>query len=338
MTALFDHVSAQGWVLAFIGLSAIAPALYVYRYFSHSPSNEDITQAPEDLSWRTPRRFRTSLAVLGILAGIGAVTFTPAAAALRHSPEFVPLAAGIVPASFLIVLLIAGPSGRAPYSGTRTLRLVPARPPRSRIALLIVFMILGAAIGLFRSYGQRPIKDGHRCFDKGGYYSGQAELVACNELIAMPAGRRHYQLADLFAARGYAHQRLGDNDHALDDYNEAIRQDPRYTYPYIGRGLIRLNRSENGLAIADFSAAIEREPGNTEALHDRGLAYREAGDFPKAAADFSELIRLAPNDADAYALRGAAHRSMGDEARAKQDFAMAMLLDPQLAKAGPPTK
>lgn len=331
---MFDHLSAQAWVLAFIGLSAIAPAGYVYRYLSHSPSDEDITRAPEDLSWRNPRRLAGSLIVLGTLAAIAVVAFAPAATGLRRYPIFLPIVAGVVPACLLIAVLVAGSGSRA--LDTRTRARASYRFAKPRIALMGTVMALAAAIGAFHAYSQQPIKAGHRCFERGGHYSAQTELIACDELIAMSAGRRPYQLADLYAARGYAHQRLGDDDDALGDYSEAIRQDPRYPYPYVGRGLIRLNRSENHLAIADFSAAIAREPGNTEALHGRGLAYQQAGDFPNAAADFSELIRLAPNDAEAYAVRGAAYRSLGDETGAKRDFATAMLLDPQLAKAGPP--
>ena len=50
------HVPVQFWLVVVIGLAAIARAKYVYRYLVHSPSDRDITRAPEDLSWRTRRQ------------------------------------------------------------------------------------------------------------------------------------------------------------------------------------------------------------------------------------------------------------------------------------------
>jgi tetratricopeptide (TPR) repeat protein len=169
-------------------------------------------------------------------------------------------------------------------------------------------------------------------------------------------------------SRGFAYGAKGDNDHAIIEYTEAIRFDPRYPISYNNRGVaynakgdyghaiadyteaIRLNpkvgsayanrgraygaKGENDHAIVDYTKAIGLDPEFAVAYNYRGLAYSAKGDYGHAIADYTEAIRLNPKLANAYGNRGRAYRVRGENDRAARDFKEATRLDPKL---GPET-
>src|SRR6185436_10783521 len=66
--------------------------------------------------------------------------------------------------------------------------------------------------------------------------------------------------AGAFLNRGIAWKRKGELDRALNDYNEAIRIDPKYTTIYYYRGIVFHDKGAFDRAIADYSEAIRLEP------------------------------------------------------------------------------
>jgi tetratricopeptide (TPR) repeat protein len=99
--------------------------------------------------------------------------------------------------------------------------------------------------------------------------------------------------------RGYAYFDKGDYAHAIADYDDAIRLDPRNADAFNMRGLAYQKRGENDRAIADFDEAIRIDPNNSIFFNNRGSAYYEQGDYSRGNADFDEAIRLNPRNADA---------------------------------------
>ena len=120
----------------------------------------------------------------------------------------------------------------------------------------------------------------------------------------------------------------GDDDHAMADYDAAIRLDASLTAAYNSRGNIWLDRENPDRAIAQFDAAIRldpkfalaygnrcrrlfaegrprpraggrrrRDPPRSEirpAYIDRGYVHQEKGEFDAAIADYDQAIRLDP--------------------------------------------
>jgi tetratricopeptide (TPR) repeat protein len=70
--------------------------------------------------------------------------------------------------------------------------------------------------------------------------------------------------------RGIAYGNKGDNDHALADYNEAIRLDPKNAVPFLYRGIAYGKKGDKDRALADFNEAIRLDPNNADALWIRG--------------------------------------------------------------------
>ncbi|HSV26069.1 MAG TPA: tetratricopeptide repeat protein [Xanthobacteraceae bacterium] len=88
----------------------------------------------------------------------------------------------------------------------------------------------------------------------------------------------------------------GDLDHALRDFNEAIRIDPKYPDSYSERGqtLFKLGQIER--AMADYAAALMRDPQHVGALRARAMAYLQGGKTDLALAELSKAIELAERD------------------------------------------
>ncbi len=149
-------------------------------------------------------------------------------------------------------------------------------------------------------------------------YSGLADAQALQGVFAMRRPREIYpvapanaeralqldpDLAEAHATRG--HIRLNfvhDWQGALEDFDEAIRHDPRYGMARVWRGLrlMTVGRSEEGLL--EFAAGVELEPDTTPpvVMYARGLYWaRRCGE---AAAAIERVLEVEPGNSLARAL------------------------------------
>ena len=66
-------------------------------------------------------------------------------------------------------------------------------------------------------------------------------------------------LSIAFNNRGNGYRAKGDNDKAIADYTQAIRLDPKYSYPYNGRGNAYQDKKDHD-ALAEYNEAIRLDP------------------------------------------------------------------------------
>jgi tetratricopeptide (TPR) repeat protein len=89
-----------------------------------------------------------------------------------------------------------------------------------------------------------------------------------------------------------------DFDHAFADYDEAIRIDPKFAFPYSNRGDARRLNGDVEQALADLNQAIQLDPNFANAYYNRGLAWEAKDDLQSALADFQKYVELVPGNAD----------------------------------------
>jgi tetratricopeptide (TPR) repeat protein len=69
-------------------------------------------------------------------------------------------------------------------------------------------------------------------------------------------------LPGVYYNRGNAYFNKGDYDHAMQDYNEAIRLNPQSAYGYLVRGEVLNRKRDYTRAIQDFDQSIRLAPRN----------------------------------------------------------------------------
>lgn len=107
------------------------------------------------------------------------------------------------------------------------------------------------------------------------------------------------------------------------DFTQALSLRTDVIY-YISRGDARKALGEADKAIEDYGEALAQEPGNMIALNNRGALYFAAGDYEKAIADYTQALQqegLSKEDETTlYWNRAEAHRLMESYETAALDY------------------
>ncbi len=204
-----------------------------------------------------------------------------------------------------------------------------------------------------------------KCINRNGKSAPPVVILACTELLEHDiflGSDRFY----VYANRAEAYIAQGDQQHALDDYNQAVKLAPHNAKLYYNRGVFHLAQPDIDAALRDFDTALSLNPKLVPALLHRAKIHKTQNDFSGALADYSEAIhlepktpavwsdrgyvclvqhdyenaiknegeaiRLDPKMARAYLFRGAAFGGLGDSSKARSDFVTAVRLDPSLAR------
>ena len=128
--------------------------------------------------------------------------------------------------------------------------------------------------------------------------------------------------------RGNAYRRLGQLDRALQDYDQAIKLKPDYHFPFANRGIIYNSKGQLDRTIQEYSQAIKLKPDYAEAFVGRGFAYNRLGQHDRALQDFDQAIKLKPDYAAAFYGRGQIHRRRGQLDAAIVEYSAALRLNP----------
>jgi tetratricopeptide (TPR) repeat protein len=101
-------------------------------------------------------------------------------------------------------------------------------------------------------------------------------------------------LAAAYNDRGDAYTNKYDDEHAIADYNQALKLRPNYVQALVSRGLAYANQQNFELAITDYSHAIRIDPTNAKAFYGRGLAKFGLCDIDGAEQDLAKARELDP--------------------------------------------
>ncbi|HEU4819834.1 MAG TPA: tetratricopeptide repeat protein [Qipengyuania sp.] len=290
-----DAIPAQAWLLFVLAMIAWSPASYVWRYLAHDRAPRDITLPPEDLSWKSKPQLYRSLAVLAGLAGATFFILSPQAERFAKSDWFAPTLLGAI-GSYAIGTVISGWRNREIEPLSRGLSKVVQRDEQPKLYwaslgwnTVVGVALLGASVGVSRDILTPNCDDP----DTEDEMVLNEALAACNTLIA-DTGLDREARAELLAARGRVHHRLGETSAAISDYSSAIALDPLDSYSLNNRGDLHLWTGNPGAAIEDFDAALALRPDNDEAYLNRGWAHVQLGHYELARRDFGRLGSQAP--------------------------------------------
>jgi tetratricopeptide (TPR) repeat protein len=159
----------------------------------------------------------------------------------------------------------------------------------------------------------------------------EISISLCSAVIQ--SGRvRGRDLAVAHTERGVAFVTLLDYDRALQDFDEAIRADPKLARAFANRGAVRGARQDFDRAIEDFSQVVKLAP-SPSAFADRAGMYRLNGQHEEAIRDYDEAIRLNPAFEEALLNRAITLAGTSRCAAAIPDFTRVLELNPKQALA-----
>lgn len=124
-----------------------------------------------------------------------------------------------------------------------------------------------------------------------------------------------------------------DFEGAIENFNRAIKLNPKYADAYNNRASVRYELGDYPGAFKDCTEAILLKPNCAKFHNNLGLIYSELGDYRGARADHTRAIQLNSDWAQPYNDRGIALSNLGDNQGAIEDFTKAIELNPDDALA-----
>jgi tetratricopeptide (TPR) repeat protein len=113
---------------------------------------------------------------------------------------------------------------------------------------------------------------------------------------------------------------------AIEEYDKAIRYNPHDGETYIKRGFAYEKLGDDQRAISDYTKAIEIFPYDSELYVMRGIVYAKVGENQKALYDYSRAIELDPLNRDAYLHRAEIFKRLGNIELSEGDLQKAATL------------
>ena len=134
-----------------------------------------------------------------------------------------------------------------------------------------------------------------------------------------------------FTNRGNYYRDKGEDDRAIQDYDQAIKLNPNNSDSFLGRGNVYFHKKEYDRAIQEYDQAIKLNSNSVFAFNARGQAYAGKGDYDQALQDYDQAIKLDPGYSAAFNNRGNAYSNLGKYDLALKDFDQLLKLVPDSA-------
>jgi tetratricopeptide (TPR) repeat protein len=186
---------------------------------------------------------------------------------------------------------------------------------------------------ILANWPERLQNDVMTCFSNAVNVATLQPLIdACTRLIESK-DVADPQMVNAYNQRGFL-QRLSQPDHALADYEAALKIQPNAPQVLTNRAWIYMTRNRNDDAMVDLNKAIDQFPPNVAgyARYLRGYDYLRQKKYDLAMEDLNESITHGPNFADAYLARGQVEQAQAKYEAALRDFDQFSKLAPRSAR------
>jgi len=157
------------------------------------------------------------------------------------------------------------------------------------------------------------------CSDRQGI-STEIRIQSCTAVIER-GGDSSKQQAVNFKSRGIAYFQKHDYDRALQDFDQAIKLNSRYSTAFHERcwTLAAVNKLDD--ALKDCTEALRPRPQFVPTLNSLGIVYLRLGRFDDAMTSYNAVLQTDPKSAYALYGRGTAKLKKGDQAGGEADIA-----------------
>lgn len=128
--------------------------------------------------------------------------------------------------------------------------------------------------------------------------------------------------------RGLELARAGQNEAAIEEFNVAIRLNPKNAKAYCGRGMAKSQLGLDSDAMTDYDKAVRLSPYDSGARALRGIQKVRYGQYESAIEDYDIAIRVKPRFATTYYKRAFAKAALGHRDAAIADYNESIRLNP----------
>jgi tetratricopeptide (TPR) repeat protein len=153
--------------------------------------------------------------------------------------------------------------------------------------------------------GPRHFREGVEAYQRRDFDAAIRHFTLAIESGDLP----HPDIFFAFSNRGNAHAGRRDYDCALQDYDEALRMNPKFAAALRNRGITHAQKGDHDRAIRDFTEATRLDPDDPHALIYRALVHCARGEFVDSLRDFDAALRVCPSCPVAVAGRASAAAS-----------------------------
>jgi tetratricopeptide (TPR) repeat protein len=140
-------------------------------------------------------------------------------------------------------------------------------------------------------------------------------------------------LAEKLCRQGYSFSINGQNQKALEFFQEAIATDPKNTTAWNGLGYCHVGMNNPADAIKAYQQAIKTNPDDETLYFILGNYYVKLGQLQQAIKTFLRAIKLKPDFEEAHFKLGVAYTKLGRLVEGKNAFETVIRLNPDAAPA-----
>jgi curved DNA-binding protein CbpA len=107
---------------------------------------------------------------------------------------------------------------------------------------------------------------------------------------------------------------------AIDQYNQAIRLNPRFVEAFLKRAEVRYKLGDDRGTLEDCRQVLELDSDYSDAYYYQGRARYRLGYSQSAIEAYNQALRFAPHNGQTYYHRGIAYNDLNNEAAAIRDW------------------
>lgn len=141
------------------------------------------------------------------------------------------------------------------------------------------------------------------------------------------------RLAEKLCRQGYSFSINGEDQKALEFFQEAIEKDPKNTRAWNGLGYCHVGLNNPAEAIAAYQNAIKSNPDDEALYFILGNYYVKLGQQREAINSYQQSIRMKPDFVEAHFKLGVVYSQLGRVDESKDAFETAIRLNPNATPA-----